>query len=600
MGGDSPRIRSSLRGRSRAVPASPVRRSAGVELRPISARRRTSLSSQRAVLRGSAPGVSAAAGTSAIDLYSGIGGWTLGLGMAGIRTLASFEWWGPANRTHARNFGREFPEVDIRRLDPGSLPAGVDMIVGSPPCTQFSFSNRGGGGDIADGLRDVAKFLEVVAHVRPRHWVMENVPRVAGLLERELGFGGELQQFASLVKTIAVVDMADFGLPQSRRRMLAGDFPLDVLMSYRTSLPRRTLGEVITALAGDPVRDPIYGIELGRECVSGLELEPVFTEEEVRMNSEAKGFHPIYNRMSFPDRLDRPARTVTATCTRVSRESIVIAAPGEPGHFRRLTLRERASLQGFPITFQFWGSSHSENLTLVGNALPPLMSYYVAHSLLHTAAEKMPVLSESYRGDSLARAPAAVDVTVAQRYPRRRRFRAAIPHLRFGSGMRFELVNDSAEASVSWGVNFYFGTSKQIGTVILGAELLERLLGRFPVYENELLSSVRPLEDRLRATSPADLQEVWSHRATGVHPFEAVDELGRAAKRLFGSIGDSDSDAIACVQEYLEKASGATANRGRQKIARNAGWILAGFLVSSWFNSRSAIARSRNTLPLAG
>ena len=57
----------------------------------------------------------------AIDLYSGIGGWALGLRMAETEVVGSYEWWGPANATHVLNFP-EAPvhEVDIRALDPGA------------------------------------------------------------------------------------------------------------------------------------------------------------------------------------------------------------------------------------------------------------------------------------------------------------------------------------------------------------------------------------------------------------------------------------------------------------------------------------------------
>ncbi len=111
---------------------------------------------------------------TAIDLYSGIGGWSLGLQMAGIEVRQSYEWWPEANATHRLNFSNETFQVDIRQLAPESIER-VDFVVGSPPCTQFSFANRGGSGDLEDGLVDVAKFLEIVEALGPRHWAMENV-----------------------------------------------------------------------------------------------------------------------------------------------------------------------------------------------------------------------------------------------------------------------------------------------------------------------------------------------------------------------------------------------------------------------------------------
>ena len=74
----------------------------------------------------------------AIDLYSGIGGWTLGLKMSTVENVASFEWWSDANHTHNMNYGTDHEEVDIRQLELKSLPepGTIDLVLGSPPCSE--------------------------------------------------------------------------------------------------------------------------------------------------------------------------------------------------------------------------------------------------------------------------------------------------------------------------------------------------------------------------------------------------------------------------------------------------------------------------------
>jgi DNA (cytosine-5)-methyltransferase 1 len=131
----------------------------------------------------------------AIDLYSGVGGWGLGLRMAGIEVIASYDIWGPANETNRKNNRHPVHKVDVRKLALEDLPTNIDIVVGSPPCTQFSYSNRGGSGDIDDGLTDVVKFLEIVSHVRPKIWAMENVPRLADIIGAELSPRGRLARF---------------------------------------------------------------------------------------------------------------------------------------------------------------------------------------------------------------------------------------------------------------------------------------------------------------------------------------------------------------------------------------------------------------------
>lgn len=134
----------------------------------------------------------------AIDLYSGVGGWSLGLRLAGVQIVASYEKWAPANETNFKNNFHKAKTVDIRQLAMADLPGNIDIVVGSPPCTQFSYSNRGGGGDIADGLKDLKRFLEIVDHLKPQFWAMENAPRVAKIIGAELLKGGVLEKFRHL------------------------------------------------------------------------------------------------------------------------------------------------------------------------------------------------------------------------------------------------------------------------------------------------------------------------------------------------------------------------------------------------------------------
>src|SRR3569832_996373 len=134
----------------------------------------------------------------AIDLYSGVGGWSLGLCLVGFVVVASYERWGPANETNFKINQLVAQTIDIRRLTFSELPNDIDVVVGSPPCTQISFSNRGGSRDLDDGHEDIVQFLRVVDHLRPKALAMENVPRVAPIILRELANGGRLHLFAHL------------------------------------------------------------------------------------------------------------------------------------------------------------------------------------------------------------------------------------------------------------------------------------------------------------------------------------------------------------------------------------------------------------------
>ena len=80
--------------------------------------------------------------------------------------------------------------------------------------------------------------------------------------------------------------------------------------------------------------------------------------------------------MFFPEREDRPSRTVTATKIGNSREAIILRSEGNrsgDGEYRTLTVREAATLMGFPTTYQFIGSEGNK-WKLVGNAVCPPIS----------------------------------------------------------------------------------------------------------------------------------------------------------------------------------------------------------------------------------
>jgi len=157
----------------------------------------------------------------AIDLYSGIGGWSLGLKLNEIEVVNSYEWWQQAIDTSNANFGRNEESINIRKMNFFDLAdKNIDIVVGSPPCTQFSYSNRGGSGDIDDGIIDLYKFFECVSVIKPKFWAMENVPRVAKVLKTESSKGGQLFKFKKIIDEgfIEIFNMRDYGVPQKRKR----------------------------------------------------------------------------------------------------------------------------------------------------------------------------------------------------------------------------------------------------------------------------------------------------------------------------------------------------------------------------------------------
>lgn len=130
-----------------------------------------------------------------LDLFSGIGGFSLGLQRAGFRTAAFCEIEPFCRRVLARHWPGVPCYGDVRTLTGDRLRAGgisVDIICGGFPCQDISLAGKGAGlaGERSGLWREYAR---IVGEVRPRFVLMENV---AALLGR--GFGDVLGDLAAL------------------------------------------------------------------------------------------------------------------------------------------------------------------------------------------------------------------------------------------------------------------------------------------------------------------------------------------------------------------------------------------------------------------
>lgn len=153
---------------------------------------------------------------TAIDLFCGAGGLSLGLIRAGFRILLGYDQWAQAAATHRANFAHKVEEAAITRdID---LPT-VDVVVGGPPCQGFSSAGLRRDGDGRNSL--VRAFSSLVVRRRPSAFIFENVEGfltagdgafVFDLLEPliEAGYWVHLRK----------VNAATFGVPQHRKRVI--------------------------------------------------------------------------------------------------------------------------------------------------------------------------------------------------------------------------------------------------------------------------------------------------------------------------------------------------------------------------------------------
>ena len=325
---------------------------------------------------------------TAIDVFCGAGGLSLGLRQARFRVVAAVDILPLAVESYRMNFPRipvilgdaREPGTGSRLLRAAGLRGGeLDLLAGCPPCQGFSaLRTRRRGALRDDRNRLVLDFLRLVQEIRPRLVLMENVP---GLRRDDL-----FREFTDGIAACGmlyhwgVLDTADFGMPQHRRRL--------VLVAARGARPRLvgsgegrpTVRDAIGRLArsagrsGDPLHD--HGerrTQRVRAVIAAVRRDggsradlPDDDQLDCHRRAAPHGYgwgRHIYARMAW----DSAAPTITGGCISPSKGRFL-----HPEQDRAITVREALSLQGFP-------GSHRISLRrgkyaaaeMVGNAIPP-------------------------------------------------------------------------------------------------------------------------------------------------------------------------------------------------------------------------------------
>ncbi|WP_456327117.1 DNA cytosine methyltransferase [Archaeoglobus sp.] len=142
-----------------------------------------------------------------VDLFCGCGGFSLGFDYAGFKIIFALDNWKVACESYQANF----PDVEVLcenalNLSPDDIP-DADIIIGSPPCQDFSIANLKKKYDTT--LIDW--FWDVVREKKPKYVIMEEVPPVKRFLPSD-------------VPMVRIYRMCDYGVPQIRRRLFAGWF----------------------------------------------------------------------------------------------------------------------------------------------------------------------------------------------------------------------------------------------------------------------------------------------------------------------------------------------------------------------------------------
>ena len=280
---------------------------------------------------------------------------SLGFQKAGFNILAGFEHWDTAILCYKRNFKHPVEDIDLSNEEHAIeiiTKYNPDIIIGGPPCQDFS-----GAGKRIEGERAnlTISYAKIVSKILPKYFVMENVERVtnsnaykeARNIFKEAGYG----------LTEKVLDASFCGVPQKRKRFFCigqkngMDGFLDVLLSTNQSIFPMTVREY-------------------------------FENQNYDITIEYYYRHPrSYQRRGIFS-IDEPSPTIRG----VNRPKPIKylkhkGDPCDPEGIRNLSFLERALIQTFPENF-IWDDSPYLTEQMIGNAVPVNLARYVASCLL--------------------------------------------------------------------------------------------------------------------------------------------------------------------------------------------------------------------------
>lgn len=376
-----------------------------------------------------------------IELCAGMGGIGIGLQALGYDVVRAFDSWDQAVAIYNHNFGAGSAEqcnllsrkARTQVADAVRTVGDIELLAAGPPCKGFS-QLRNGHHDGRNGHnRVLAVMPEYVAIIRPRLFVIENVP---DLLRHRSG-----KTFASLLKRLSepvsglkytlqyhVYDAAQYGTPQTRRRVLL----LGARMGERVLLPKP--GPDLTALYAalrhgrrsevpvemrsflDALDDPeSLAMTTARQALSDL---PILPPGVLKNEAAYRGMpSSAYQRWIRKNAGERVTDVRTPRITEAAQARLDFIAPGKSArsipkeelnglsrrydsayrrlhpnvpstalstkydcvyHYtqpRSLSVREYARLQGIPdhITFPESLAPRRSAYEMIGNSVPPLL-----------------------------------------------------------------------------------------------------------------------------------------------------------------------------------------------------------------------------------
>lgn len=338
---------------------------------------------------------------SCVDLFCGAGGLTHGFILEGLSVEAGIDLDPACRYPYERNNDALFVERDITDMTSEEVASlfgngRIRILAGCAPCQPFStYSQRyDTRADHKWGL--LYEFARLARDLRPDIVTMENVPSV----ERHEVFEDFVAELRKCEYHVwhDVVECAQYGVPQTRRRMvLLASLHGPIRMIDPTHPNPRTVRQAIGRLrpleAGESApRDRLHvASALSEKNLARIRASkpggtwrdwPEHLIAECHRTDTGRTYPSVYGRMEW----DKPAPTMTTQCYGYGNGRF-----GHPEQDRAISLREAAILQSFPRNYEFVPPGEPVEFKpigrMIGNAVPVELGRAIARSISQLLAE---------------------------------------------------------------------------------------------------------------------------------------------------------------------------------------------------------------------
>lgn len=298
-----------------------------------------------------------------VSLFSGAGGLDLGFIRAGHEIIWANDNFRDAVETYRKNIGNHIVCEDISKIPSDQIP-NHDLLIGGFPCQGFSLANsKRGENDERNKL--YLELLRVLVDKQPKFFLAENVKGILSLMKGAI-FEMIISDFENAGYRIKykVLNAANYGVPQKRERVIILGVRNDVEFNLEHPEPTHSQNSSL-------FEDKKSWVSVGE----ALKNIPEPEEEHNLLNHTYSKFKLKFNGYLGNRAIDssKPAPTVTAR----GDEKGGVVVLHHPNNHRRMSVRELALTQSFPIDYVFEGKNSSA-YRQIGNAVPPLLAFAIA------------------------------------------------------------------------------------------------------------------------------------------------------------------------------------------------------------------------------